>query len=106
MATPTEITQLRRQVDEPTETEYSDSALGALIDEGSLTSASYRVWAEKAGRFAGLVNVSEAGSSQSLSDLHKNALKMADHYGDLLRSGSELPSPTSTAPTVTRIVRP
>lgn len=40
------------------------------------------IWREKAASYAGLVSVSESGSSRQMSDLHKNAIAMAKAFGD------------------------
>ena len=60
----------------------TDPEIGQIIDtqnsdEPNLTLALAQVWEAIAGRYSGLVNVSESGSSRSMSDLHKNALAMA-----------------------------
>lgn len=81
MASVEEVASLRRMVAEPTDTTYTDEALSALIDtEESVEGAAGVVWREKAASAATLVNVSESGSSRSLSDIHKNALAMAKFY--------------------------
>ena len=75
MAIPEEIAQLRLLIGT---TDLNDDQLGAILDaEGSIEGAAAAVWESKAASSATLVNVSESGSSRSLSDVHKNALAMA-----------------------------
>lgn len=60
---------------------YTDTELGVILDSGVTKNALIsRIWREKAASYATLVNVSESGSSRSLSDLHKNALTMAEKF--------------------------
>jgi hypothetical protein len=61
---------------------YDDISLTTRLDAAESPQALAReIWLEKAAKFAQLVNVSESGSSRSLSDLHKNALAMAAGFG-------------------------
>lgn len=84
MATPTEIADLRRMINEPTTATYSDDALGDIIDaSANLSSAASSVWTEKAARYAGLVDVSEGSSRRSLGDLYEQALSMATHHASI-----------------------
>lgn len=83
MATAAEVAEVRENTNEQTEETYSDSYVGALVDAGSVASASAVIWTRKAAAFAELVNTSEAGASRSLSDLHKNALAMATKFEGL-----------------------
>lgn len=81
MATPTQIESIRRLTNSAEG--YTDEELGALIDSGMTENQiAYRVWNEIAASTASLVNVSESGSSRNLSDLHKNALTMANTFRD------------------------
>jgi hypothetical protein len=81
MASSSDIETVRLNTDEPTQDTYSDSELGVLVDANGVAGASAIVWEQKAARYAGLVNVSEAGASHSFSDLHKNAINMASVFG-------------------------
>lgn len=81
MATADELAALRRAVDEPTNADpYSDTYLNFMIDALGVDPAASVIWTNKAAQYASLVNVSESGSSRSLSDLHKNALAMAERF--------------------------
>jgi Cdc6-like AAA superfamily ATPase len=78
MATSDQIAELRLFTAEADDSNYTDEQLAAIIDAAtSIKSAAETVWLQKAARYASLVNVSESGSSRSLSDLQKNALSMA-----------------------------
>lgn len=85
MATAEEIASLRLLIAE-TEDDlpYSDEVLGERLDGAtSLQGLAQSIWTEKAAAYAELVSTSESGSSRQLSDLHKNALAMASHFGSL-----------------------
>jgi hypothetical protein len=84
---------------------FSDTELGAYVD-ASLTvrSAAGSVWAVKASRYAGLVDVTEGSSSRKNSQLHAQALKMAEYYAPSSTGGG---GSTTTGRSGTRaIVRP
>lgn len=97
MATVSEIASLRRMVNEPTATLYSDVDLGTLIDGSTnLAGAAATIWDEKAARFAQLVNVKEGSSSRDLGDLYEQALSMSTHYSSasLAAAGGRKPART------------
>lgn len=82
MATSEEIAQLRRYVDEPTTTTYTDADLSARIDfEQSVTAAASTIWLEKAAGYGKLVDMQEGSSRRSLSQLADRALTMATRFG-------------------------
>lgn len=85
MATPDEVAALRLMIDEAEDTlPYTDVLLGSRLDAaGSREGLAAQIWREKAAAAASLVNVSESGSSRSLSDLHDNALAMAQHFASI-----------------------
>ena len=83
MATPEQVADVRRMADEPTDANYTDAEISAMVDElGSTTAAAARIWQTKAGQYAKLVNTSESGSSRAMGDMYKNALQMAKYYED------------------------
>jgi hypothetical protein len=90
MATEAQIAQLREMIAELEDVDpYSDETLGAQIDAAtSMEALASSLWQAKAAQYAGLVNVSESGSSRALSDLHKNALAMARSYRDVDPAGA------------------
>ena len=83
MATAEEIAAFRLLiVEEKDELPYSDAKLSERLDLATSREAlAAEIWREKAANFAHLVSVSESGSSRQLSDLHKNALAMAETFG-------------------------
>jgi Cdc6-like AAA superfamily ATPase len=84
MATADELAALRRAINEFDNLDpYTDDYLKSLIDVLGVDLAASTVWTEKAAQYASLVNVSESGSSRSLSDLHKNALAMAERFSSV-----------------------
>jgi hypothetical protein len=100
MATQTEIDTLRALVPS---TELDDTELGLIIDASEcLNQAAGKLWGQMAGGYAQLVNISEAGSSRSMGDLHKNALAMSSYYFGLGCPGVD-PPPT-TGRTQTRAI--
>lgn len=80
MATEAEIQEARRRTDGAegqTDREISD-----FLDRGNTVFDFARLhWEGMAATFSTLTDVSESGSSRKLSDLHKNALTMAKHFG-------------------------
>jgi hypothetical protein len=81
MATQAEIDTLRALVPS---TELTDGELGLILDSSAcLNQAAGKLWGQMAGGYAQLVNISEAGSSRSMGDMHKNALSMSKYYFDL-----------------------
>lgn len=84
MATPDQIAELRRLINEPTNTEpWTDTVLGVRIDAhtGTLSALAATIWREKAASYAGMVDIKEGNSDRKLSQLHKQALEMANHLG-------------------------
>lgn len=83
MATTLEILTLRQLIGDETEPlQFTDADLSAHIDaNGSVGAAAGVVWSIKAARLADLVDVTEGSSSRKLSQLQKQALDMAAHYG-------------------------
>lgn len=104
MATVDQIAALRLLIAEDTEEFYADSALSTRIDsaQNNLDQVAYEIWVEKAARYAGLVSISEAGSSRSLSDLHDNALRMVSLFGNRLNAAAAV---VSSGVTVRRLSR-
>lgn len=84
MATAEQIAAFRLLIDEAGDkAPYDDASIGVRLDAALSSQAlAKEIWLEKAAKYASLVNVSESGSSRSMSDLHKNALAMAKGFGD------------------------
>lgn len=81
MASSDELASLRRAADIPADdTTYTEILISPLIDSLGVNGAAAVVWREKAAKYASMVNITEAGSSRSMSDLQKNALEMAALY--------------------------
>jgi len=97
MATAEDIARVRRMTGEiEPDSTYTDETLGALIDEiNDLNIVASRVWGEKASMVADLVNITEAGSSRSNSDLFKHAKDQQAYYSGLTGDGSTAISSTT-----------
>lgn len=82
MATESQIDTFRLLIgNPPNEDPYTDTQLGARLDAATSPEAlAASIWREKAAEYSGLVDVSESGSSRSLSQLSKNALIMAASF--------------------------
>lgn len=79
MATATDIASVRRITNGAEG--YSDLQLDELFTAGMTErQIAHRIWNEIAASSAALVDVSESGSSRSLSQAHKNALTMAAQF--------------------------
>jgi len=84
MATPSEVQALRLLIAEDDEATYSDINLAARLDasSGSADSVAYQIWTEKAAATAGLVDISEGGSSRKMGDLYEQAIAMAKVFAE------------------------
>jgi hypothetical protein len=104
MANNDDYLRLRRMTGEVDISKYSNTDLEIYIQQasGSLESAAATIWSEKASAYADLVNVSEAGSSRSYSDLYERAIAQRDHYAAL--AGQSVVD-VSASSTTRRIVR-
>lgn len=83
------------------DTLFTNDRLKLLIEGagGSLERAAYDAWREKAGKYAGLVSVTEGAASREMTELYSNALEMVKLYS---RSSA---GPTEGRARVGRIVR-
>lgn len=108
MATFKQIEDLRRAIAEPTNAEpYTDEFLNDTIDEkGSVNHAAAYLWDMKASAAAGMVDVSESGSSRKLGDLYKNAVAMANLYSARANPPVVVPPVTVRRSATRRITRP
>lgn len=78
MASQETIDRLRRMTDLAADDPfYTDELLSDMIDELDLDGASRQIWREKAASVSSLVDITESGSSRSLSQLRKAYLEMA-----------------------------
>lgn len=95
MATPEELAQLKLMVGPEL---LTDAEFELIIDlNENLTAAAAQVWEIRAGRYHGLVDITESGSSRKMSDLHKNALAMAANYrAQIIAVVEAIPGTTGT----------
>lgn len=60
---------------------WDEARVNAMLDAGMKPDdIALEYWETRMARTSTLVNVSESGSSRSLSDIYTNALKMAEYY--------------------------
>lgn len=95
------LDRLRRMTGETEDNKgYTDTQLVAILAENgnSLNLAASVIWGEKASDYADLVNISEAGSSRSNSDLFKHASEQADRFRAIAdgETGTALPLSSTT----------
>ena len=64
------------------DTMFSDEEIEDFLEQGfdSPFAAAYYGWMEKAANYAALVNVNEGNAAREMSDLHRQAMRMADRY--------------------------
>lgn len=107
MANEDVLARLRRLTGEDPEADsaYTTTQLQVILDEvrGDINLAASRIWGEKASDVADEINMSEAGSSRSGSDLFDHAVKQRDYFASIASTGSEIPVQPST--TVRKIER-
>lgn len=104
MASAASIQELRDLIAEPDDTNgWTDARLGEILDarDEDVQSSAGHVWTVKASTYAGMVDVSESGSSRKLGDLHRQAMAMA-----ALFAGSSGEADLSRRPRISDIVRP
>lgn len=106
MATPEDVALVREYINELNEDNgWTDARIATFVDGTTNTAyAAADIWAVKAGTFAGLVNVSESGSSRNLGDLLKQAKEMEAHYrkrGDAI----DAPVAVDSGPVIRRLTR-
>lgn len=51
-----------------------------IVAEDDVDRAAVQGWRMKAAHYAGLVNITEGNASRNMSDLHKHALDMIQHF--------------------------
>lgn len=106
MATETEIALVREYIGEPNDANgWTDARITTFVDgAANLPLAAADVWGVKAGAAAGLVNVSESGSSRNLGDLLKQASAMEAYYR---KRGNEIAIPpvVDSGPVIRQITR-
>lgn len=71
----------------------------AGVGDDAVFAAAYYGWMEKAANYANLVNVNEGNAARELSDLHRQAMRMADRYVGYV------PTPSRGRARMGRIVR-
>lgn len=108
MATAEEIAALRLLIaepddDAPYDDETLNARLGAATNEYALA---YEIWTEKAAAAAGLVDVSEGGSSRKMGDLHEQALSMAEAMRERANSATTPPDGSGPGLRIKRLSRP
>lgn len=97
-----DILRLRRMTGEVDASAYTNTDMTQYIEEaGSLNAAAAIIWGEKASAYADLVNITEAGSSRSNSDLYRHAVERQAYFTAL---ASEAPAAAASS-TTRRIVR-
>lgn len=102
MASAEEIAALRLLIGQPDDVApYTDAELSDRIDEtGDLDLLAYNIWTEKAASYSDVVDMTESGSSRSLSQLQKNALSMAATFENRIQEPQ--PSPGTKVHRLTR----
>lgn len=62
--------------------DWDDEYIKGLIESGqSAARILNRAWLAKASKTAEIVDVSESGSSRSMSSIYRNAMEMAEYWG-------------------------
>lgn len=82
------------------ESPWDTERVTTLLDQGnSVNQLLSRFWNAKAAETASYIDVSESGSSRSLSTVHENAVRMARYWDDRVKAdedaAAEVPVRTS-----------
>lgn len=66
---------------------WDGDKIADLLDQGlTVNGTMSRFWHAKAAETASMVDVSESGSSRSLSSIHENAVRMARYWDDRMKA--------------------
>lgn len=85
---------------------WDDAYIGALLDSGiTENSMLLKFWEKVAASTSDFVDMSESGSSRSLSQIHKNAVAMAKVYRDLVDKEENPPADRTSGIRSRAIVR-
>lgn len=81
---------------------YDDAKIGVLLDSGlTVNKVLARIWNAQAARTVNFVDVSESGSSRSISTIHSNAVRMAAYFDEKVAAEDR---PTTEAAARGRVV--
>lgn len=83
MASTSDIDQVRVNTNELNEDNFTYAQLDAWVDAFGVTGASAKVWEAKAAKYADLVDVSEAGAQERLSQLHDHAIAQLGYWNGI-----------------------
>jgi hypothetical protein len=97
MATPEQIEAVKDLLpDDAADYGWDDDKISEQIDAGVTGNALLLAfWDKVTSSTVGIVDMSESGSSRSLSQLNKQAMAMAKMYRDLLEKETNPPAPTT-----------
>lgn len=76
------VVELRRLINEPDQTIYTDIVLSNRLDLvlGDVESLASIIWREKAATYAGLIDIQEGSSNRKMSQLYQQALRMSGSF--------------------------
>ena len=96
MATEADILSVQNNIpDDASEDGWDEDYIGGLLDAGlTVTKATLSFWSGRVGKYAALVDISESGSSRSLSQLFTQA---KEAYQLWLEASKLEDNPTPTA---------
>ena len=107
MASPESVAALRLLIAEPDDDTYSDNAISDRLDVtgASEYSVAFDIWTEKAAAAAGLVDMSEGGSTRKMGDIYEQALGMADAMRARALSATQPPDGSGPGVRVRKLTR-
>ncbi len=69
---------------------FTEEAIGVALDAGDTPDEiAYRWWSKRAADTANFVDISESGSSRTMSTIHRNATALAANFKKLIDSAEE-----------------
>lgn len=96
MADQSQIDLVKVNLPDDLDENWSDIAIGALLDSGlSITKVTLSFWASRVAKYSSLVDVSESGSSRSLSALFSQAKTAYDMWFEKSKAEDDLASGVS-----------
>lgn len=72
------------------QTEWDDTNISAYLDGGKSVAGTLRVfWQKRASEYSTQIDVSESGSSRSLSRLYDNAIRQVEYWDGVVKAEEE-----------------
>lgn len=90
MADPASIGLVKDLFPDDTAEPWSDAKIGEYLDAGKTGPEILQAfWEARAAKLSTMIDVSESGSSRSMSRLYDNAMRLAEYWGSRVQSAKD-----------------